>query len=146
MKKLLFACLVAVAMSLGACASTGGLSASDITSFEDALIADSIAICGFEPTVATAAALIADAVVPSSSAVTTVATTLAGQVCQAMTSASTTATGRRGAVAAPVVDGVAIRGHFVAKSALAAAAVAPAAPVPAAPTVDGVPIQGQFVK
>jgi hypothetical protein len=126
MKKLLFAGLVAVAMSLGACASTGGLSATDITSFEDALMADTLALCAFEPNVASIASLIADAVVPDASAVTTAATTLAGQICKAETTASGTSSPtvnlRRGAVgptltATVVVNGkaVPVAGHFINK-------------------------------
>jgi hypothetical protein len=110
MKKLITAVLMAAAICLGGCASTGGtMSTADIQAFEDMIIADAVAVCKFEPTVATVAGLVATAVVPGAAAITSVAAGLANSICASVTVKSAA----RGAVLPPMVNGVVIRGHFV---------------------------------
>jgi hypothetical protein len=121
LKKISVTILIAASLCLGACASTGSLTATDITSFEDTILADSLAACQFEPSVASVVSLIANAVVPGASAVTTVASTIATQICtaEAAAAAASAKTVRRGgampAIVIPGMNGkpVTVTGHYV---------------------------------
>ena len=111
MKKFLAIAILAASMSLGACAT---LTPAQITAAEDIVIADAIAVCGFEPTIATVGALIANAVVPGSAAITGVAAGLANSICAAEIAANKPAVAGMRKLAGPVViNGVEIQGHFV---------------------------------
>ena len=111
MKKFLAIAILAASMSLGACAT---MTPAQITAVEDTVIADAIAVCGFEPTIATVGALIANAVVPGSAAITSVAAGLANSICAAEIAASKApATGMRKASGPVMVGNVVIQGHFV---------------------------------
>jgi hypothetical protein len=107
------AAIAALVLSLGACAPGAGITPASLTSAEDAVIADAIAICGFEPTIATVGGLIANAVVPGSAALTSLVTGLGDAICKAELPAKPLASGMRKLGAPVVLYGVTINGHFV---------------------------------
>lgn len=122
MKKIFAVAILAASLSLGACATTGGasLTSTDITNFEDAIIADVIAGCQIEPSLASVLTLISDSVLPAASAVTTVAATLATTVCTAAKNVTPAASSARSlagqTVSIPVVVNgkpVLVTGHRV---------------------------------
>lgn len=111
MKKLLTAVLLAGSLALAGCA---GMTPAQITAAEDVVIGDTIAICGFEPTIATVGALIANALVPGSAAITGVAAGLANSICAAEIAASKKPAAALRMASEPVtVNGVRIYGRFV---------------------------------
>ena len=107
---LLTAAGLSVAVALGGCATTPG-TISTATTNVSAVISEvqqaAVAACAFLPTTATVANIIGT--VAGVGPETTLATTIAAQICSAV-SASKSA--RRGG-AAPTVNGVAIHGRFV---------------------------------
>jgi hypothetical protein len=98
------------AVALGGCASIGGgtgTTAANITTVISQVQQASVAACAFLPTTATVAQIIGTAA--GVGVETTLATTIAAQICAAV---SPTAKARRGG-AAPTVNGVTIHGRFV---------------------------------
>ena len=113
MKKLIAAALVAASLSLGACGTTGGLTAAQIQTLEQNVIDTTVAICKFEPTVATVAALVVGAVVPGAGAITDVATGIANSICAKVTASAGQKSLKRGAAPEIYLGNVKIEGHFV---------------------------------
>ena len=104
---------LAGAVALGGCASTGGTgtttTSADITATIQQVQQAAVAACAFLPTTATVANLIGTAT--GVGAETQLATTIAGQICAAVS--ATTTSGARRAGAVPTVHGVVIHGRFV---------------------------------
>lgn len=103
---------MSAAVALGGCASVGlpgltGTTAANITTVISQVQQSAVAACSFLPTTATVAQIIGTA--SGVGAETQLATTIAAQICAAV---SPSAKARRGG-AAPTVNGVAIHGRFV---------------------------------
>ena len=122
-----FSLAVALATtSLVGCATspTTGLPTIDPTllaTIETQVQQDAAAVCGFIPTIGTIASIVAS-LIPGGSAVVTIASDVAGQICTAVTP-----------VQAPLA---ALGKRTVSRKTLGAAL----------PSVNGVPIQGYFIK
>lgn len=113
-RNLIGAACLASAVALGGCASTGtstgtSTTASDITATIAQVQQAAVAACAFLPTTATVANLIGTAT--GVGAETQLATTIASQICAAVS--ATTTNGARRAGAVPTVHGVVIHGRFV---------------------------------
>lgn len=122
MYKKLAALTVVGALTLGGCATnpTTGLPTIDptqLTTIETQVQQDAAQVCGFVPTIGTIAAIIAS-FVPGAAAVTTIATQVANQICAAVTP-----------VKASLTSKTLTRRTFG-----------------VLPSVNGVPIQGYFIK
>jgi hypothetical protein len=94
-------------VALGGCASTGGTTATDITTVISQVQQAAVAACSFLPTTATVANILGT--VAGVGAETQLATTVAAQICAAVSPAASV---RRGG-AAPTVNGVVVHGRFV---------------------------------
>ena len=71
------------------------------------IMTSAVAICGFEPTAATVAAILAS-FIPGASPIASIVNQVASSICNAVTAKSARYGG-----AAPSVNGIAIAGHFV---------------------------------
>ena len=136
-----------LAISLGACSTTGGLNPLpvEIQTLASQTQAIAQAICAFEPTAATIGA-VAASLFPGGGAIDTVANGVAQAICSAVAGTPVPATpvpvtisasGRKGAGYRSVyVNGVSIEGQFVHK----------AHKLHKAKYINGVVINGSFVK
>ena len=131
MKKLIITSALITTLAMGGCASVqtalNNLPAQ-ITTVTSETQAIAVALCSFEPTAATISGVVA-ALFPNGGAINTVATGVAGAICQAVTAKSVKLGG-----SVPMVAGVIIEGQFVAKS------------MKKKLSVHGVTIEGRYVK
>lgn len=112
-KSIVMAGALSIATALGGCASTTGANtgttaANNINSVIAQIQQASVAACSFLPTTATIANILGT--VAGVGAETQLATTVASQICAAVSPA---AKANRAAGAAPTVNGVVIHGRFV---------------------------------
>jgi hypothetical protein len=104
MRKLLLASSVALATSLGGCATTGGGGAFNLNSFIANVQADTNLVCAFIPTAETVANIFA-----TGDPIVTTATAVANAICAAV-APKTAGALKRSTV--PTVAGVVIHGRF----------------------------------
>ncbi len=95
------------ALSLGGCATTGGVSPTDIASAVAAVQSATVTACGFLPTAATVSGILAS-LIPGASAIEQEIASVAGSICAAVMPAKNL---RR--LGARTVRGVVIHGRFV---------------------------------
>jgi hypothetical protein len=113
MRKFLASTAVAGSLLLGGCATTGTgvdpITGQPIATEIANIQALAVKICGFQPTEATVAAIVAT-FIPGSASIVTIINQVAQSICAAVVPA---ASGRLRGAAWPEVNGVPINGHFV---------------------------------
>lgn len=102
MRKLFATMVVAAAMGLGGCATTGSLTSTQVTDEINLIKSDVKAACGYVVPLADVAAIV-NTFLPGASIVGTITT----QICSAVT-----ALGVRRGVSLPQVNGVVLHGYF----------------------------------
>jgi hypothetical protein len=111
MKKIAMITLAAT-LSLGSCATTGGITPSSVQSVISAIQSAAVQACGFLPTASTVSAIVAS-LVPGGSPVEASVTNVAQQICAAVLPLKAKLGKRLGGTAPPTVNGVVVHGRFV---------------------------------
>jgi hypothetical protein len=111
MKKIAILTL-AVTLSLGSCATTGGITPSSVQSVIASVQSAAVQACGFLPTASTVSAILAS-FVPGGSAVEASVASVAQQICTAVLPLKAKLGKRLGGIAPPTVNGIVIHGRFV---------------------------------
>ena len=111
MKKIAMLTLAAT-LSLGNCATTGGITPSSIQSVIASVQSAAVQACGFLPTASTVSAILAS-FVPGGSAVEASVASVAQQICTAVLPLKARLGKRLGGTSPPTVNGIVIHGRFV---------------------------------